>query len=299
MPNLVDDTPLPGTVGAPAPGPARILPQAIQQPTTLRCDAVVIGSGAGGGTAAGVLASAGYDVIVLEKGGHFEGKDLRYTELEAYPMLYERGAMLTNEDTTMAVLAGSCLGGGTTVNWSASLRLPKSVRQEWASKFGCPDVDTDMWDFAVDAVCSRLNVGKEPYAHNPNNAVLGMACQSVGLPVSDIPRNCKGCGDGSNCGWCQFGCAWGHKQNTLQTFLRDAAQHGYVCCACTYDVGAYMMLISIVQLITDTFITHFRSPADDRFLSVPVSLCGPTSIASSSIRYRVPPLESWPPCTMK
>jgi hypothetical protein len=40
-------------------------------------------------------------------GGHFEGKDLRYTELEAYPMLYERGAMLTNEDTTMAVLAGT------------------------------------------------------------------------------------------------------------------------------------------------------------------------------------------------
>jgi hypothetical protein len=57
-------------------------------------------------------------------------------------MLYERGCLLTTEDGAMAVLAGSCFGGGTVVNWSASLRTPMYVRQEWATKFGCEEVAT-------------------------------------------------------------------------------------------------------------------------------------------------------------
>ena len=31
----------------------------------------------------------------------------------------------------IAVLAGSCLGGGTTINWSASFALPAAVRDMW------------------------------------------------------------------------------------------------------------------------------------------------------------------------
>src|SRR5258707_3747108 len=47
-------------------------------PTTdldLSCDICVIGSGAGGATAAAVLAEAGCDVIVLEAGGYFHDAD--------------------------------------------------------------------------------------------------------------------------------------------------------------------------------------------------------------------------------
>ena len=45
-------------------------PIAIEGPTTLTCDVLVIGTGAGGASAAATLADAGVDVLMLEEGPH-------------------------------------------------------------------------------------------------------------------------------------------------------------------------------------------------------------------------------------
>lgn len=61
------DGPL-GTLDGAAPKALR--PTIVDRDTTLECDVVIVGSGAGGGTAAAVFAAAGLDVIVIESGDY-------------------------------------------------------------------------------------------------------------------------------------------------------------------------------------------------------------------------------------
>ncbi|CAM9729836.1 unnamed protein product, partial [Hapterophycus canaliculatus] len=56
----------------------------------LQVDVVVVGSGAGGGCAAGALAARGLRVAVLEKGGRYGVEDFAgFSEMEAYKKMYE------------------------------------------------------------------------------------------------------------------------------------------------------------------------------------------------------------------
>jgi len=97
--------------------PQPIKPLTIAKDTTLEADVVVIGSGAGGGVVAGELALVGKSVIVLEKGGHNNEATFTLQEAQATPELYLKRGTLTSKDLSVIVLAGSTLGGGTTINW--------------------------------------------------------------------------------------------------------------------------------------------------------------------------------------
>jgi choline dehydrogenase-like flavoprotein len=210
---------------------------------TLHCDAVIVGSGAGGGVVAGELSAAGFEVIVLEKGGYHAERDFDGLELPSNQRLYENKGLLTTADLGVVVLAGSSLGGGTVVNWSASFRTPEHVTREWAQLYGVDGYEGAEYQAAQDAVSERINVNERECVANPQNSILARGGAALGYQTKVIPRNVKGC---EECGFCTYGCAFGAKQSTLKTYLQDAYDRGTKIAV---DINVERVLIEYGQAV--------------------------------------------------
>ena len=193
-----------------------------EPPERLTADAVVVGSGAGGAVAAALLAGAGMRVVVLEAGPPFGAIAAQQREADAFAGLYLDAGLAATDDLSVSLLAGACVGGGTTVNWSTSLRLPPATARAWAESLGRPAL-ADELGAAYDAVETRLGVTVAT-SHNRNNAVIVDGCAQLGWTSRALPRNADCSGD--RCGYCGFGCAYGTKRSTPLTYLRDALDAG-------------------------------------------------------------------------
>jgi choline dehydrogenase-like flavoprotein len=196
----------------------------ITEDTVLEADAVVIGSGAGGGVVAGELARAGKSVVVLEKGGYYREETFPTQEGRGMVELYLQRGLLTSRDLGITVLAGSTLGGGTVVNWLTSFRTPPDVLDQWATLSGIKDLTGPGLQESFAAVEARLGVNSEDSAHNRQNQLLADGCAALGYHAGTLRRNATGCAQ--RCGSCCFGCRYGRKQSTLRTYLQDAFEAG-------------------------------------------------------------------------
>ena len=216
----------PGPLGPPPSTPKPIRPLAITRDTTLDCDVVIIGSGAGGGVVAGELATRGKDVIVLEKGGYRNEADFTHVEGEALETMYDAGGLLASRDLGFVVLQGSTLGGGTVINYTTSFRTPDAVRDEWARQHDLPHFASPEFTGSLDAVAQRTAVNTAHATPSGRDRVLIRGLERLGWHHGSLPRDVRGCPQDDGCGYCGFGCRRGAKQSTLITYLQDAASRG-------------------------------------------------------------------------
>ena len=236
--------PVDAAIGYPGPHgiladapPKTIRPLEITADTQLDCDVVVVGSGAGGGTAAGVLAKEGFDVVVVEAGGYFSEEDFDGAELDGFVRLYLGGGGIPTPDQSIGLLSGSCLGGGTTVNYTWCFRPPDHVRREWQDRFGLDEWAGKDFDDSLDAVWDRIRVNPENSPPSRRDLRFREGLAKLGWDSQVMQRNAVGC-DEEICGQCHYGCPIGAKQSTLKTWLQDA-----------YDAGARIVVNAPVERV--------------------------------------------------
>jgi choline dehydrogenase-like flavoprotein len=192
--------------------------------TTQRADVCIIGSGAGGAVAAARLAEAGFNVVMLEEGGHLSGTDFDDDEIRLTSQLYADGAARATDDLAFVLLQGRCVGGGTTVNWMMTLRPQPWVLHEWEHEHRLELLSERQLDPALTAIEQAIHARPVPYAlQNPANRVIVDGCNTLGWRMLDARINADGCVRAGSCG---LGCRWGAKQSADVVFVPRAVAAG-------------------------------------------------------------------------
>ncbi|MGK5080392.1 GMC family oxidoreductase N-terminal domain-containing protein [Janthinobacterium sp. HLX7-2] len=190
---------------------------------TLEADVVVIGSGAGGGVTAEILALAGLKVLIVEEGGLKSSKDFKMREADAYPTLYQESAARKTRDKAINILQGRTVGGSTTVNWTSSFRTPPGTLAYWQQHFGLAGYTVEAMAPWFAMMETRLHVSDWAAPPNENNDLLRRGATALGIPTAAIRRNVNGCW---NLGYCGMGCPTNAKQSMLVTTIPSALSLG-------------------------------------------------------------------------
>ncbi|CAN5602140.1 GMC family oxidoreductase [soil metagenome] len=189
------------------------------------CDAVVVGSGAGGATMAAELTAAGMDVIVVEEGGYHPTGSFTADAGRALRTLYrDGGAQSSVGRPPIAFSEGRCVGGSTVINGGMSFRTPPHVLERWAREEDVLAVGPEDMAPWFDRVEQRLSVGpQDPGSIGRDNELLKLGAERRGWKVIDNRRNqvhCCGCNN------CVLGCPTGAKRSMLVTNVPRALRGG-------------------------------------------------------------------------
>jgi long-chain-alcohol oxidase len=204
------------------PGPPAVRPLTVDGPTVLEADAVVVGSGAGGGVVAQELAKRGRSVVVVEAGPFVQEAEMPLTEIEGLDRMYLDHGLLTSDDAGVVLFSGSVLGGGTTVNWASCFAPPDWLRTEWAREHGIDGFEGGEGEADLLALREELAF-TEPPMIPPKDQVILRGAAALGWDAVPMERDAVACGD---CGSCGFGCRRGAKRSGPVLHLAEAARNG-------------------------------------------------------------------------
>ncbi|HEX8745548.1 MAG TPA: GMC family oxidoreductase [Thermoleophilaceae bacterium] len=208
---------------------------AITGERTVRVDACVIGTGAGGAPVAKELAEGGMSVAMLEEGPRHTTDDFNARPRDMMIELYrDAGQTATLGNTPIVLPLGKTVGGTTLVNSGTSFRTPRPVLEMWGQRFGLDGLSGAELDPYFRRVERIQNVVQVPAEYAGRNAlVVKRGAERLGWSGDFVFRNVRGC---VGSGICTFGCPTSAKQHVGLTYVPLAWNAGattYTGCRAT------------------------------------------------------------------
>ena len=187
------------------------------------CDVVIVGSGAGGASAAATLAEAGLDVIVLEAGQHYNRDTYPEDHLDAIAGIYrDAGLTIAEGKPPIPVPVAKVVGGTTVINSGTCFRAPDPVLENWHQRYGINWSGELGDDFAeAEEFLHVTPLDPERMGRNGQLAMEGAA--AIGASGGPISRNAGSC---VQCSACPFGCRIDAKRGMHVSYLPRAVAAG-------------------------------------------------------------------------
>jgi choline dehydrogenase-like flavoprotein len=196
----------------------------IEEDIEIECDAVVVGTGAGGAVVAKELAQKGFAVLMLEEGQYHQRHDFVGGLVDSVTRFYrERGTIGSLGNTLVVLPMGRMVGGSTAINTGTCWRTPDWVLNKWVGE-GLRDLAPDAMAPYFDRVWSEMGVARADWRFLGGAArVVARGCEALGYSHRPLDRNAPDC-DGS--GICDAGCPTDAKRSTNVSYVPAALRAG-------------------------------------------------------------------------
>lgn len=198
----------------------------------LEADYVVVGSGAGGATAAVTLARGGAHVVLVEAGPWRDPQDYPSSMYGTMRDMFDDfGATIAQGRAFWPVVQGALVGGSTVINSAIAVRTPADVFERWEreSGVGGAALRDAVWKIQDD-LTRELNAVEVPKsARGKHNEYAMAASQKLGIEGHHMHRYVKGC-EGQ--GQCLQGCKSNRKQSMNVTFIPELRERGGTVVSC-------------------------------------------------------------------
>ena len=158
----------------------------------IKCEYLIIGSGAGGSVACKYLTDCGKDVLLIEEGDYYEVNELKGSISRSFLHTWRNSGfspVLSNSNFGFG--EGRCLGGGTYINGGLVWRTPEIVLHDWSKKFNDKIYSYENFKKYFENIEKILEIKNSENINHDNNESLKIQeiAKIKNIKVVNVPKS--------------------------------------------------------------------------------------------------------------